>query len=105
MMPGISLDGGTFDRDCFPKHKTKQSLLDQNGDQQDDECERRRSQMRLRDFAHRLDDNPTGGQQEESRDYGGGQWFGFAMSVGMVLVGGRRRDHQPAPNNQRTENI
>ena len=60
---------------------------------------------RIADLSHRLDDNPSRGQQEHGRNDGCRDRLGLAVSVRVFFIRRFRRDHHASPDDNRTENI
>ena len=60
---------------------------------------------RLDDALQRVVGNQAGGQQQHGGNRGGGERFGFAVAVGMILVRRRLGHDQPAPDDDGAENV
>jgi len=57
------------------------------------------------DSRERLHGDPDRRQQEDGRNGRRCDGLGFTMAIRMIFIGRFRSDHQPAPHNDRTENV
>ena len=56
--------------------------------------------VRFPDFAERLERNPQRRPQQHRGDDGGGNGFGLAVAIGMVLIRRHRGHDQSAPHDK-----
>src|SRR5882724_8987160 len=105
MMPCVGLHGRTFHRDRLPQYEPKERFLDQYDSHQYYQRKGRWRYMRIGYFMKRLNDDPSGGHQQHCRDRCRGDWFRFAVTVRMILVGRFCRHHDATPDNYRTEDV
>ena len=88
VVPGVALDGGAAQLEADPGDKAEEGFLDGDDQGENEESEPGGRMMGDMEFADALHgDESPGGKERECDDHGG-DGLGFAVAVGMVVVGG-----------------
>ncbi len=105
VMPRIGFHGGTFHRLGFVQHKAEQRFLHGNNGNQDNQSPRRGRDAWFVQNVQGIERNPAGSEQQHDGNGRGGDGFGLAVAVGMVIVRRRFSDDEAAPDDDGTKNI